>query len=297
MPRGYTKFGAIAVEELTASKLVATDANKKLISVDPWLMPPIIEWYDPTDGLPADPEVGDRYGSDATANGWTVDYIYEWDGEEWVESAPEEGWMIWDLLELIMWVFFSGGWMEEGSDSYWSLWDSQMGIEGDKSGSFNLTTTGNITAGNLNITNWDTAYGWGNHALVGYLTSETDPVFSAWDKSYNDLTDTPTIPTALSELSDDATHRLVTDTEKSIWNAKASPFEMTFDDDDLSSGILTVTHSLGKKYNIVQVYDDSDAQITPDDITLTDTNNCSIDVSSWGTISGTWHVVIIGGVN
>ena len=30
-------------------------------------------------------------------------------------------------------------------------------------------------------TNWDTAYGWGDHAQIGYLTSytETDPVFSA----------------------------------------------------------------------------------------------------------------------
>lgn len=32
--------------------------------------------------------------------------------------------------------------------------------------------------------------------------------------SYNDLTDKPTIPTALSALTDDATHRLVTDNEK-----------------------------------------------------------------------------------
>jgi hypothetical protein len=30
-----------------------------------------------------------------------------------------------------------------------------------------------ITAGN--ITNWNTAYGWGNHALAGYLKTETDP--------------------------------------------------------------------------------------------------------------------------
>ena len=31
------------------------------------------------------------------------------------------------------------------------------------------------------ITNWNTAYGWGNHASAGYLTSytETDPVFVA----------------------------------------------------------------------------------------------------------------------
>lgn len=39
---------------------------------------------------------------------------------------------------------------------------------------------GDITSG-LNITNWDTAYSWGNHATAGYLTSftETDPVFTA----------------------------------------------------------------------------------------------------------------------
>lgn len=34
---------------------------------------------------------------------------------------------------------------------------------------------------NLNISNWDTAYGWGDHASGGYLTAETDPVFAASD--------------------------------------------------------------------------------------------------------------------
>ena len=40
--------------------------------------------------------------------------------------------------------------------------------------------------------------------------------------NYNDLTGKPTIPTALSQLSADSTHRLVTDTEKSTWNGKAN---------------------------------------------------------------------------
>lgn len=37
-----------------------------------------------------------------------------------------------------------------------------------------------ITSG-LNIANWDTAYSWGDHSTVGYLTefTETDPVFTA----------------------------------------------------------------------------------------------------------------------
>ena len=36
-----------------------------------------------------------------------------------------------------------------------------------------------------NITNWNTAYGWGDHSVEGYLTSftESDPIYSAWDKS------------------------------------------------------------------------------------------------------------------
>lgn len=38
------------------------------------------------------------------------------------------------------------------------------------SGAYGITTT--------NRTNWNTAYGWGNHATRGYLTNETDPVFT-----------------------------------------------------------------------------------------------------------------------
>jgi hypothetical protein len=32
---------------------------------------------------------------------------------------------------------------------------------------------------NTNISNWNTAYGWGNHAVAGYLTSESDPIYTA----------------------------------------------------------------------------------------------------------------------
>ena len=33
------------------------------------------------------------------------------------------------------------------------------------------TFLGAVTGSNLNVSNWDTAYGWGNHASAGYLTS------------------------------------------------------------------------------------------------------------------------------
>ena len=38
--------------------------------------------------------------------------------------------------------------------------------------------------------NWDTAYGWGDHSVVGYLTTETDPTFTA-SEAYN-ITSTDT---------------------------------------------------------------------------------------------------------
>lgn len=47
--------------------------------------------------------------------------------------------------------------------------------------------------------------------------------------SYNDLKNRPTIPTSLSELSDDEVHRLVTDEEKQSWNSK-SDFSGSYDD-------------------------------------------------------------------
>lgn len=47
--------------------------------------------------------------------------------------------------------------------------------------------------------------------------------------SYNDLSNKPTIPNQLSQLNDDTTHRVVTDTEKSTWNAK-SDFSGSYND-------------------------------------------------------------------
>lgn len=86
------------------------------------LLPPVEEAWDITEGLPEDPEDGDRYVSDGTDEelGWYDGYIYEWDEDEgeWFETIPLEGFMIWLIFEMIFWVFFSGGWMEVGSGTY-----------------------------------------------------------------------------------------------------------------------------------------------------------------------------------
>jgi hypothetical protein len=43
--------------------------------------------------------------------------------------------------------------------------------------------TGTFSAVTNNSSNWNTAYGWGNHASAGYLTAETDPTIYSWAKA------------------------------------------------------------------------------------------------------------------
>ncbi len=92
----------------------------------------------------------------------------------------------------------------------------------------------------------------------GYLTSyvETDPTVPAWAKSETKpvytasevgaLPNTTHIPSTLSEMADDNTHRTVSDDEKSSWNAKANVADIPTKVSDLDNdiGYLTEHQSL-----------------------------------------------------
>jgi len=69
----------------------------------------------------------------------------------------------------------------------------------------------------------------------------------------------------------------------------------SFVDGDLSSGILTVTHNLNVEYPLVQIYNSNKKLVSPDDVTYVDSNSSLVDLSSWGPIEGTWHLIIMGG--
>jgi trimeric autotransporter adhesin len=43
----------------------------------------------------------------------------------------------------------------------------------------NIKASGNVNAAGGNSTNWNSAFGWGNHASAGYLSSESDPQVGA----------------------------------------------------------------------------------------------------------------------
>jgi len=85
----------------------------------------------------------------------------------------------------------------------------------------------------------------------------------------------------------------LTSADWSTFNNKADTYTTSFTNASLSSGILTVTHSLGKQYVIVAVYDNNDVLVIPDAITATSTTVVTIDLSSFGTIAGTWNVRVV----
>lgn len=71
-------------------------------------------------------------------------------------------------------------------------------------------------------------------------------------------------------------------------------YRTSFTNATLVSGILTVTHNIGQQFVHVTITDNSNKVLQPDDITMTSNNALAIDLTSFGTLPGTWNVVVIG---
>jgi hypothetical protein len=89
---------------------------------------------------------------------------------------------------------------------------------GTNSPSTELDVNGVVTASGGNSNDWNTAFGWSDHSAEGYLTSETDPVFAAWDKSYNDLTNKPDIIDSINTVIDTTTQFVRIEVDGSVTN-------------------------------------------------------------------------------
>jgi len=68
---------------------------------------------------------------------------------------------------------------------------------------------------------------WNNKSDFSGSYDDLTNLPTLFSGDYNDLSNKPTIPDELADLTDDTTHRLVTDTEKSTWNGKQNA--LTFD--------------------------------------------------------------------
>ena len=69
----------------------------------------------------------------------------------------------------------------------------------------------------------------------------------------------------------------------------------TFTNASLVAGVLTVTHNLGNRVVSVQISDNSSKTIPiTDDVTLVNTTTCTVDLTSFLTLVGTWDVIVVG---
>jgi hypothetical protein len=72
----------------------------------------------------------------------------------------------------------------------------------------------------------------------------------------------------------------------------STTYRTSFTNANLTAGVLTVVHDLGNKFVSVFVYDNSNQLVLPDQITLTNDYSLLIDLSGFGTITGTWNLAI-----
>lgn len=75
----------------------------------------------------------------------------------------------------------------------------------------------------------------------------------------------------------------------------AAATRSTFTNASLSSGVLTITHTLGLSapYTLdVTIFDNNGDKIVPDSLTGA-TNSIDVDLTSYGTLSGTWGYVYV----
>jgi len=71
-------------------------------------------------------------------------------------------------------------------------------------------------------------------------------------------------------------------------------FRQSFLNANLVAGILTVIHNLNQQIVLVQVSNNLHQVVTPSQITLTDVNTVTIDLTGAGILSGTWNVIVRG---
>ena len=73
----------------------------------------------------------------------------------------------------------------------------------------------------------------------------------------------------------------------------AGVFRQSFTNASLTAGVLNLTHNLAQ-FCDVRIYDNNNKMIQPDDVTATSATAAAVDLSSFGTLSGTWNAVVVG---
>lgn len=74
----------------------------------------------------------------------------------------------------------------------------------------------------------------------------------------------------------------------------AKTYRSSFTNSSLTANSLTVAHNLGKQFVNITVTNGSNNVVTPDNINMANSTSAVIDFTTFGSLSGTWHVSVIG---
>lgn len=100
-------------EETTLDSTIASHTTTRKESLVSSLAygSPIKSMHDPTPGLPSTPLSGDRHIATATANGWTKDRMYVYNGTAWDEYRIEEGCRVYAKDKNATYHLVASGWV------------------------------------------------------------------------------------------------------------------------------------------------------------------------------------------
>lgn len=76
--------------------------------------------------------------------------------------------------------------------------------------------------------------------------------------------------------------------------ATVSVYRQTFTNASLTAGVAQFVHNLSENFVNLTIYDNFNKVIIPAEITVVDPNTINVDLNSFGTLVGNWHVVVVG---
>jgi hypothetical protein len=136
---------------------------------------PIISFLNFTTSEPASPTTGDRYvntvtgsGSVSTGETFTINYIYEWNGVDWTETVPLQGYTLVNNDDSLIYNFNGTSWVAASSGAL----PSNIAYK-DTDNNF---STGQTINGTLSTTGLITSLG--DITFVGVITQNSNQFFS-----------------------------------------------------------------------------------------------------------------------
>jgi len=184
------------------------------------------------------------------------------------------------------WEEAGGGAGGSGTSGYsgvsgYSGWSGPAGPGGSPGGTTYLAaiTDGDLVSGVVDI----------SHGL-----SNQTPIVAVYDNNYKLISPDEIQGTSSNNLSIDLLSYVpLTGTWYARIGSGGATYSASIVYADLASGIATVTHNLGSRTPAVTVYDNNYKIVATDLIQTVDVNSLTVDLSSFGVISGTWTIRVM----